>query len=177
MTDIELRQHLQRIVNENIKERVGNQIVLIAELSKTLPHTIKLEREIKLGNDKSLRYNCFTYAFRLLESQEFVDIIQDYSFLFANSSYASYIIERHLTAVDENDVRDGDYALYCLNGKPKHAGQIRNNRVVSKWGTCHLWEHGLWEVPIEYGDEIHFFKQISVDECVLAFKTWVDTCR
>ncbi len=168
---------MQKIVDQNKDEDVGNQIVLVSDLEKTIPHTIKIEREAKQGEDASWRYNCFTYAFNLLDSQEFLDIIQQYPYLFADSSYVSYLIERHLTSVDENKVRDGDYVIYFLHGEPKHAGRIRNNKIVSKWGMYHLWEHGFWEVPAEYGDEIHFFKKIPVEECVSAFKTWVDTCR
>jgi hypothetical protein len=177
MDNVELRRHLQTIVDENRESRVGNQFSLIAGLSKILPHTIKLEKEAKLDNDENWRYNCYTYAFRLLDSPEFVDITERYPFLLANSSYVLYLIERNLTEIEQNEVRDGDYIIYFLNGVPQHAGKIRNYKVVSKWGTYHLWEHDIWEVPIEYGDKMSFYRQISLEECVSAFKTWVDTRR
>ena len=106
-----------------------------------------------------------------------MDIIEQYRFLLVNFSYSSYLIERHLTEIEQNEIQDGDYIIYFDNGKPQHAGRIRNNKVVSKWGMYHLWEHGIWEIPIEYGDTVRFFTQIPLEECVSAFKTWVDTCR
>jgi len=151
---------LQTIVDENTESHVGNQITLIADLSKILPHSIKLEKEARLDNDQTWRYNCYTYAFCLSDSTEFVDII-----------------EQHLTEIEQNEIQDGDYIIYFHNGKPQHAGRIRNNKVVSKWGMYHLWEHDIWEIPVEYGDTVRFFNQIPLEECVSAFKTWVDTCR
>lgn len=173
----QLRNKLQQITDENRAENVGNQITLIESLSTILPHTIKLEAEAKIGNDESWRYNCFTYAFRLLESTEFVDITERYSFLFANSSFVSYLIARHLSQTDQKILKDDDYIIYFSNDEPKHAGRIKKDKVISKWGMYHLWEHGIWEVPIEYGNKIAFFKRLSLEKLVSAFKTWVDTCR
>lgn len=172
-----LRKRLQAIVNENSGSRAGNQITLIANLSRILPHNIKLRAEAKLGNDESWRYNCYTYALCLMDSAEFVDIIDRYPFLFANDSYVLYLIEHYLAEIEQNEVQDDDYVIYFLNGVPKHAGRIRNHKVVSKWGNFHLWEHDLWEIPIDYGDAISFYKQISLEDCIFAFKTWVDTRR
>lgn len=177
MNTLELRRHLQTIVDENTESHVGNQITLIADMSKIRPHSIKLEKEAKIGNNETWRYNCFTYTFRLLDSPEFVDIIERYRFLFANSSYCSYLIEQHLTEIEQNEIQEGDYIIYFHNGKPQHAGRIRKNKVVSKWGMYHLWRHGIWEIPIDYGDTVRFFNQIPFEECVSAFTTWVDTCR
>lgn len=173
----EFRNKLQQIIDENKGMAIGKQIALINELRLVIPHTIKLEREAKIDEEESWRYNCFTFAFRLLDSPEFIDIIQRFPFLFANFSYASYLIERYLTEIDHNKAQDDDYIIYFLNGNLKHAGRIRNNRVISKWGMYHLWEHGFWEVPTEYGDKIEIFQQIPIEECVSAFKDWVNTSR
>lgn len=173
----QLRNTLQQIIDNNREGKVSNQITLIESLSTILPHTIRLEEEAKLNNDKSWRYNCYTYAFRLSDSPEFVDITERYPFLFANSSFAVYLIERHLTEIEQNDIQNDDYVIYFHNNNPLHAGRIRNHKVVSKWGMYHLWEHGVCEVPIEYGNKVAFFKRLSLEELVLAFKTWGDTYR
>lgn len=177
MTNQELRNKLQQIVDENKGDIVGKQIVLIDELRQVIPHTIKLVCEAKIDEEESWRYNCFTFAFRLLDSPEFIDIVQRFPLLFADSSYAFYLIERYLTAIDHNKAQDNDYIFYFLNEDLKHAGKIKNNRVISKWGMYHLWEHGFWEVPTEYGDKIEIFQQIPIQACVAVFKEWVDTRR
>ena len=170
----QLRNTLQQIIDNNREGKVSIQITLIESLSTILPHTIRLEEEAKLNNDKSWQYNCFTYAFRLWESPEFVDINEHFSFLLPNSSFVSYLIAGHLTQTVQDDVKDDDYIIYFLNDEPQHAGRIRKDKIVSKWGMYHLWEHGIWEIPIQYGDRVCFFEQISIEECVSAFKTWVD---
>jgi hypothetical protein len=177
MSNTELRRQLQTIVDGNTGLHVGNQIKLIADLSRIYAHNIKLEAEAKINDDKSWRYNCFTYAFHLLESPEFLDITERYSFLFANSSFVSYLIAHHLFQTEQNLMKDNDYIIYFQNDEPTHAGRIRNDKVLSKWGHYHLWEHFIWEVPIEYGTSVRFFKQFPLEECVLAFKAWVDTSR
>lgn len=177
MSNMELRRQLQTIFNENSGLLVGKQVPLIADLKKLHPHDIKLEAEAKIEDDKSWRYNCFAYALRLLESPEFVNITETYPFLFANSSFVSFLISNYLTQTEQNTTQNNDYIIYFHAAVPTHAGRIRNVKVLSKWGHYHVWEHGIWEVPTDYGDSAYFFRQIHVEECVSAFKTWVDTSR
>jgi hypothetical protein len=48
----------------------------------------------------------------------------------------------------------GDIVLYFADGVVKHAGIVigPDGRISSKWGQAEVHEHGLWEVPIGYGD-------------------------
>ena len=47
----------------------------------------------------------------------------------------------------------GDVVLYFAQGEVKHGGVvIAQRRIRSKWGRAEVHQHGLWEVPLEYGD-------------------------
>lgn len=51
-----------------------------------------------------------------------------------------------------------------------HAGlALDEQRVISKWGRGHLYEHELWEVPESYGICIRFFKQLPYEEALVYF--------
>lgn len=43
------------------------------------------------------------------------------------------------------------------------AGQETPTPVAmeSKWGTGHIWQHGVYEVPDCYGDTVRFFRPFS----------------
>ena len=51
----------------------------------------------------------------------------------------------------------GDFVIYFNGVTVRHSGIWMGGRVQSKWGTGHLWEHALHEVPLRYGDEVGFF--------------------
>jgi hypothetical protein len=47
----------------------------------------------------------------------------------------------------------------------KHAGLILSgDRLLSKWGTGHLFEHGVLEVPESYGTRLLLVKSVSYEE-------------
>ena len=60
--------------------------------------------------------------------------------------------------------RKGDIAIY-LGGKEAsreqvHIGEVvENQRIISKWGYTHVYEHQLSLVPGVYGDEVRFFRR------------------
>ncbi len=52
----------------------------------------------------------------------------------------------------------------------KHIGCcVEGGRLISKWGTGHLYEHEVLEVPLSYGKNVRFFKRLSFEE---AFKNF-----
>ena len=46
---------------------------------------------------------------------------------------------------------------------------MKKGRVVSKWGLGHLWEHNILEVPISYGNEYKYYKDIQKEEAINSF--------
>ncbi|QPD02493.1 MAG: hypothetical protein Nkreftii_000267 [Candidatus Nitrospira kreftii] len=102
------------------------------------------------------RYNCFEFAFGLAGQREVQLIAGQFSSTFCNSEFAQYLVDSVLAQVTSPSV--GDLVLYHDNKQITHAGLIEaTNGVCSKWGTGHLWLHGLLEVPARYGDVTSFY--------------------
>ena len=60
-------------------------------------------------------------------------------------------------------VRPGnDIIIYFDQNNPLHAGKVRSGKVVSKWNIDgYLWEHGVDEVPLCFGSNKKYFRNIS----------------
>ena len=51
-----------------------------------------------------------------------------------------------------------------------HVGLSKlNSRVESKWGQLGLYEHGLFEVPANYGDTVRYYKQLPYSMAIKLF--------
>jgi hypothetical protein len=135
------------------------QIRNVAELSNSHPHTVRLHTECSAP--KYEERNCFMFALDIE-----ADAIRDKVLLsiFCGSEFVSVFVEkcrlRERTA--PSDAVNGDIVIYCHDGNPKHAGKWADNRVISKWGSgpTHIWDHGVYEVPESYGDEVRVFRPV-----------------
>ena len=50
--------------------------------------------------------------------------------------------------------------MYFAGDQLKHSGVFRAGRVTSKWGGAHTWEHDLFDVPTNYGDQVRYFRRV-----------------
>jgi hypothetical protein len=77
--------------------------------------------------------------------------------------YVSYMLQECvLEEVPCGVVTPGHWALYFCRGALVHAALLLpGERFLSKWGQGHVWEHGKWEAPVTYGDDVKFFKPLS----------------
>jgi hypothetical protein len=70
-------------------------------------------------------------------------------------------------------MKAGDIAIYFNDEHPVHAGTWDGDLLISKWGLySHLWRHGVCELPIEYGEEIRFYRRLPVSIIREAFERW-----
>jgi hypothetical protein len=94
-----------------------------------------------------------------------------YRHVFAGPAFFEWLLENHmLHEIKEADAQDADLIMYFDNGQWRHVGLCkRDGRVESKWGLGLLYEHGPWEVPNNYGNEIRFFRSIPPDEAIELF--------
>ena len=52
-----------------------------------------------------------------------------------------------------------DVVLYFLKEAVTHAAVVGSKQIYrSKWGGNEVHQHGLWEVPAQYGDRIRFYR-------------------
>lgn len=149
----------------------------IKALASTHPHSIW-----RPGQDESKQYNCFEYAFELVDSDvhrlfaETAANLNKNGF-FADSEFAQFLIAGgKLVKITEGEVGGGDVVIYFDDeNTPQHAGKIvsRDMRVKSKWGGGLFLEHGLLEVPENYGSTVRLYQQIPAAESEPAFLCFV----
>ncbi len=114
------------------------------------------------------------HVFSFAEHADYISIARHgQGEVFAGVDFAHWLIERGLLQpLRADEARAGDLVFYFDDGRFRHAGMLTaGGRVVSKWGTGQLYEHGLYEVPDNYGDDLRYFGSLS---CATAFEyfTW-----
>jgi len=158
-----LRNALKRITTSKSDpvpdEWLNGQIEEIDRLNRKLHSKITLYEK---ATDKSCNYNCFMFALKISSSG--IECWRNPG-IQPDSSFVRHLLKSmdQLNLVPPDKGIDGDIAIY-FDGRrsPKHAGILKNGRIVSKWGDAktHVWEHGPWEVPISYGNVIKFYRNI-----------------
>ena len=90
-----------------------------------------------------------------------------------NSEYMSFLCKAYMAEKVSESANDGDYVLYFSEQKIVHAGKVETGRVISKWGSSHIWIHGVCEVPAAYGNQVKYYNRIKKTICVKAFCEWI----
>ena len=115
------------------------------------------------------------YALDLMNENALRNITKDNPDVYPKSEFVSYLMEQFMNEIDPSEASDGDIVIYFCNKKPKHAGKFHSGYIISKWGIqSHLWRHGLYEVPISYGNEVRFFGKLKPNAYMNGFKMWAD---
>ena len=102
-----------------------------------------------------------------------------FNVVFAGRKFAHWLIDRNLLReIPMNIAQDGDFVFYFDDRSLfRHAGvMIGKERVRSKWGTGHLFEHGVFEVPESYGTTVRFFKQMAEGAAYSHFRSFAEEC-
>ena len=158
--NLQLRKKIQEITDTYTGEKIGAQPRLIAELAAAYPHSITLLEEKKAGDPHSLQFNCHEYAFGLRDSKKVKRISLLYEDIFPDGHFVSWLIANALTETSKGKLQQGDVVVYFSKSEATHSGLWVDGKIRSKWGGCHLWEHGLYEIPISYGSRLRFFQAL-----------------
>lgn len=166
MNNVEFRKRLHEITEEREAEQHEE---LVSNLTNEYPHSIILK--LRKPDKKKSNYNCFMFAFNLTHSPEYEKIAKTPpGDVFANSEFCDFLLKKGILKENKwDDKNEGDIIIYFDKGVPKHAGKIHSNRIISKWGIGHLWEHDIYEVPISYGNQYRIFSSISESVAITAF--------
>lgn len=171
----ELRQRLTEITSTFVGKKVDKQIDLIRDLRVLFDHQIELSSCAVAGKPETFAYNCFQFALEMVGPPRLVvDIATLYPDVYPNSEFMQHLMDHALTE-RTGDMTSGDVVVYLREGRPAHAGHVVNGRIRSKWGTAHLWTHGLFEVPDTYGHDVRFFHRISREDSLYSFVRWAET--
>ncbi|MDP3723410.1 MAG: hypothetical protein Q8R91_07945 [Candidatus Omnitrophota bacterium] len=175
----ELRGRLSQITQRPLE----TQEPLIRDLQPTYRHSISLDEPAKKPS-----YNCVQYAFDLVDLpndiRETVDELERWRrqrqlprISPLDTTFVNFLIERGV--LDEPSCAESeDVVVYLKNKTVKHAGKIQGEFVHSKWSYLgHLWQHGIWEVPIGYGDDVLFFKHIARDDIFQRLSAFIEDIR
>ncbi len=118
------------------------------------------------------RYTCLMHALGFTEKPEYIEIAK-YGFegAYAGPEFAHWLLDRQLLAeISKAGAADLDLVFYFNTGRFRHAGVLlASGRIVSKWGTGHLFEHELFEIPMQYGEEARFFQKLTYNQTFLHF--------
>ncbi|MBU0634454.1 MAG: hypothetical protein KKA52_05255 [Candidatus Omnitrophica bacterium] len=162
-----LRHQLNQITSQNIGKNIAKQVDLIKNIG--MSHSIILKQEAIVGNPSTFQFNCFMYALNLINNFSVEKIMKEYKQIFIGSEFMKYLTENKLQEVDFSKKKDGDIIIYYSKHKLEHAGKIFSTRIMSKWGTGHMWEHDIFEIPITYGNTYRIYKQISKKDALNYF--------
>lgn len=150
-----LREKINNIVNSG-NYAINQHAFLIEKLKPIYHHSISV-----IPHEISLPFNCFSFALDTIDSGRITEILKEdtsndcrYGVKFG-TDFINRMISGGFLVRDDN----GSIIVYFKNGKPVHAGKIKNNRIVSKWGVGLLWEHDVWEIPNSYGDKNLRFRE------------------
>ncbi|MBN1383605.1 MAG: hypothetical protein JW983_01820 [Elusimicrobia bacterium] len=186
MNEKEFREKLQNIID---KCTYANKTQAILELCKTYDPFIRVVREAINGKPETFRYNCFMYAFNINHENQNNRIMQilkqefdknKETEIFVADKFVKFCLSRkYLCKISFNKIKNDDIIIYFdKNSVPKHAGKVKNGRVISKWGAGgNLYEHSIWVVPIKYGTHVKYFKEISEENSEKYFIEYAETQR
>ncbi len=138
---------------------------LIADLAREIPHSIELAPAVPGLPIAS--YNCFEFALGLAGRREIRLISRYLPSTFCNGDFVQTLVD--LTLNPTASLSTGDLVVYRNHAEITHAGLVSGSRLISKWGTGHLWLHCLLEVPASYGDGTSFYVAPSMNDMLTSF--------
>lgn len=106
------------------------------------------------------------FAFNFICKAQYAQVALRYPEVFAGKDFMNWMLDNQLLEEKSLDsLSEGDYVIYLDNEESfKHIGiWIADGVIHSKWGTLGLYEHPLFEVPTQYGDNLIYCKKISED--------------
>lgn len=161
-----LRNRLEEMTHV---EDVSTHPTLLAALSRECPNSVRIVD----SPHPIRRYTCLMHALDFTEKPEYVAIAsRGFAVVYAGPRFAHWLLDRSLLEeLPGAEAREGDLVFYFNGeGRFKHAGvRTGSGRVVSKWGTGHLYEHDTFEVPESYGETVRYFRKPSYEDALEHF--------
>jgi len=164
-----LRQRLDQIAAGS---EVPQHPALVAALRAHDAHVVEIAQDDDVAQLSLDKYNCFEYAFGLAGSQSVIQIASVLASVYPGADFVSFLITNYLFEVPADRALDNTVVIYFDGQTITHAGRMVSSGVQSKWGTGHLWKHGLFEIPTRYGDHVRFYRPIPklvVEQAFVAY--------
>jgi hypothetical protein len=100
---------------------------------------------------------CHAFALDLLEIERLTT--PEGKPVVPSSEFIGRIIAVDLEELDGPE--DDCLVVYFDQDEVQHSGRWRSGRVVSKWGTGHIWSHQVFETPASYGCMARTFRALT----------------
>jgi hypothetical protein len=112
------------------------------------------------------------YALSLTDDPTYRAVAGFYD-VYAGKDFMTWVIEGGFIQEMDTD-QAGNLVCYFSGREWRHIGVLVNSeRVLSKWGTYPLYEHGLAEVSEDYGDRVRFYRRPSSSQALARFIDFV----
>jgi hypothetical protein len=101
---------------------------------------------------------CVPYALDLTGDETYEAVRRTFGLIYAGPEFFQWLLDNgHLRPTS---AAKGCLACYFADSTFKHVGlMLSQDRVISKWGEMPRYRHGLTEVPLDYGMDVHFFEK------------------
>lgn len=164
-----LREALLDLTRQYTGLAVGEQLAAVQTLAEMCPHGIRAIRTVDLDDVRSWRFNCHAFTFGLWQRDAFWALQDTHPDAWPDGSFVAHYLLPVMSSVPPGEMLDEVVTLYYEGDQLKHSGLQRGGRVRSKWGDCHTWEHGLFEVPASYGERVAHYVVPDADVAVDAY--------
>jgi hypothetical protein len=134
---------------------------------------------LRLSHEHSIRFvadrrdqTCATYALSLTDDPTYRAVAGIYD-VYAGKAFMAWAIEGgFIQEMDTGQV--GSLVCYFSGPEWCHIGVLVSpERVLSKWGTYPLYEHGLAELSEDYGERVRFYRRPSSSQALTRFIDFV----
>lgn len=134
----------------------------IERLRQVYGHTVTvLPHDFGPYNRGEPEPSCYGLALGLADNPDYLRLVATAAKLTQEQPLTSEVVTRlvkNRVLRPRKKSKLGDVILYSSEVGIRHAGILMSeDRVRSKWGSDEVHEHGLWEVPIGYGDTAKFY--------------------
>jgi hypothetical protein len=171
---IGIRESLGKLCQICPSGKADCQVEFMQFLKTEYPHSIELWKEIQEGpadfkeHPPATHFNCFMFCLDI-QYGDIKEILGSNGRRIPNSDFMLFLCNGYMTEKAGESSNEGDYVLYFSDQKIVHAGKLESGRVLSKWGSGHVWIHGIFEVPVTYGNQVKYFNKIDKNICIKAF--------
>ena len=165
-----LRRKLQEMTESG---DIALHPAMLVAITRDYPNSIQLLQ----SPSPVSRYTCFMHAFDFTEKPEYLDIACFGSKeVYAGPTFGQWLLE--IEALIEMPTLENEresLVFYFNNENLKHVGLSQSGgKVISKWGTGHLYEHKIFEVPESYGLGIRVFKKLLYSDALSHFMNFAE---
>ena len=161
-----LRERLETFCNRVSPEK---NIALVDALMSEIPHTIVPVQSVH----DLFTFTCLVHVLGFTGQDQYLAVAGlGVDKVFAGKAFASWLLRYgSLIEVNPSDAVIDSLVVYLDgHGEFIHVGLSKlNSRVESKWGQLGLYEHGLFEVPANYGDTVRYYKHLPYPAAIKLF--------